>query len=54
MMENNEDVNYLSKEDIDEFYGDEFKSIKLDKVSFSYLDKENQISISIIFTDFNA
>ena len=39
MMENNEDVSYLSKEDIDEYYSNEFKDIKLDKVSFSYLDK---------------
>ena len=39
MMENNEDVSYLSKEDIDEYYNNEFKDLKLDKVSFSYLDK---------------
>ena len=39
MMENNEDVSYLSKEEIDEYYSNEFKGIKLDKVSFSYLDK---------------
>ena len=39
MMENNEDVSYLSKENIDEYYNKEFKGIKLDKVSFSYLDK---------------
>ena len=39
MMENNEDVSYLSKENIDEYYNNEFKGIKLDKVSFSYLDK---------------
>ena len=39
MMENNEDVSYLSKEEIDEYYSNEFKDIKLDKVSFSYLDK---------------
>lgn len=39
MMENNEDVSYLSKEEIDEYYNNEFKGIKLDKVSFSYLDK---------------
>ena len=39
MMENNEDVSYLSKEGIDEYYSNEFKNIKLDKVSFSYLDK---------------
>ena len=39
MMKNNEDVSYLSKEDIDKYYSNEFKDIKLDKVSFSYLDK---------------
>ena len=39
MMENNEDVSYLSKEEIGEYYNNEFKGIKLDKVSFSYLDK---------------
>ena len=39
MMESNQDVSYLSKENIDEYYNNEFKGIKLDKVSFSYLDK---------------
>ena len=39
MMENNEGVSYLSKEDIAKYYNNEFKGIKLDKVSFSYLDK---------------
>ena len=38
-MENDEDVNYLSKEEIASYYEKEFKSIKLNKVSFSYLDK---------------
>ena len=38
-MENNEDVSYLSKAHIAEYYEKEFKGIKLDKVSFSYLDK---------------
>ena len=38
-MESDEDVTYLSKENIAEYYDKEFKGIKLDKVSFSYLDK---------------
>ena len=39
MIESNDDVSYLSKEEINEYYQKEFKGIKLDKVSFSYLDK---------------
>ena len=38
-MESDEDVSYLSKEEIANYYEKEFKSLKLDKVSFSYLDK---------------
>ena len=38
-MESNEDVSYLSKEEIKDYYSNEFKELKLDKVSFSYLDK---------------
>ena len=38
-IENDEDVHYLSKEEIDNYYQDEFKGISLNKVSFSYLDK---------------
>ena len=38
-MENDEDVSYLSKEEIKDYYNREFKGIKLDNVSFSYLDK---------------
>ena len=38
-MENDEDVSYLSKEEIKDYYNQEFKGIKLDNVSFSYLDK---------------
>ena len=38
-MENDEDVSYLSKEEIKDYYDQEFKGIKLDNVSFSYLDK---------------
>ena len=38
-MENDVDVSYFSKEEIAEYYKKEFKAIKLDKVSFSYLDK---------------
>ncbi len=33
------EVKYLSKEEIDNYYSNEFKAIKLDKVNFSYLDK---------------
>ena len=32
-------INYLNKEEIDNFYNNEFKSINVDKVSYSYLDK---------------
>ena len=39
VMESNQDVSYLTKENIKEYYDKEFKGIKLDKVSFSYLDK---------------
>lgn len=38
-MENNVDVTYLSKVDIDNFYNDEFKSLSINNVSYSYLDK---------------
>ena len=38
-IENDEDVNYLSKEEIEKFYNNEFKAISLNNVSFSYLDK---------------
>ena len=38
-MENSEDVDYLSKEDIDNFYNNEFKNLSINKVSYSYLDK---------------
>ena len=38
-MENDEAVAFLSKEEINEYYSKEFKGLKLDKVSFSYLDK---------------
>ena len=38
-IESNDDVSYLSKEEINKYYQKEFKGIKLDKVSFSYLDK---------------
>ena len=32
-------INYLNKEEINNFYNNEFKSINVDKVSYSYLDK---------------
>ena len=38
-IESDEDVSYLSKEEIDAYYQNEFNGIELDKVSFSYLDK---------------
>ena len=38
-IESDEDVSYLSKEEIAAYYQKEFKGIKLDTVSFSYLDK---------------
>jgi len=38
-LEADPDTKYLSKEEIDEYYANEFKAIKLDKVNFSYLDK---------------
>ena len=38
-IEKDEAINYLSKEEIKEFYDKEFKGITLKNVSFSYLDK---------------
>ena len=38
-LEADPDTKYLSKEEIDEYYANEFKTIKLDKIIFSYLDK---------------
>ena len=38
-MENNQDVTYLSKSDIDNFYNNEFKSLSINNLSYSYLDK---------------
>ena len=38
-MENSEDGHYLSKEEINSFYDKEFKSLVVNKVSYSYLDK---------------
>ena len=38
-LEADEAISYLNKEDINNFYNKEFKYIKLNKVSFSYLDK---------------
>ena len=38
-IEKDEDVPYLSKDEIANFYNKEFKSISFNKVSFSYLDK---------------
>ena len=38
-MESSEDGHYLSKEEIEEYYAHEFKSLVINKVSYSYLDK---------------
>ena len=38
-IEKEESLNYLSKEEIAEFYDKEFKSLNINKVSFSYIDK---------------
>lgn len=38
-MENNQEVTYLSKDDINNFYNNEFKSLSINNVSYSYLDK---------------
>ena len=38
-MENNEEVHYLSNEEIKEFYASNFKSINVNNISYSYLDK---------------
>ena len=50
-MENNEEVHYLSKEDINAYYEQEFIGIKLNDVSYSYLDKYgNKVQV---FNKFN-
>ena len=38
-METSEEVHYLSKEEIENFYNSKFKSLSLNNVSYSYLDK---------------
>ena len=38
-IESDEDVNYLSKEEIDEYYANEFKGLSINNVSYAYLDK---------------
>ncbi len=38
-MENNVDFTYLSKDEINNFYNNEFKSLSINNVSYSYLDK---------------
>lgn len=38
-MENNQDVTYLSNDEINNFYNNEFKSLSINNVSYSYLDK---------------
>lgn len=38
-MENNQEVTYLSKDEINNFYNNEFKSLSINNVSYSYLDK---------------
>ena len=50
-IENNEDVHYLSKEDVNAYYDKDFKGIKLNNVSYSYLDKYgNKVQV---FNNFN-
>ena len=50
-MENNQDVTYLSKDEIDNFYNNEFKSLSINNVSYSYLDKYGNKVIAL--KDFN-
>ena len=38
-IEKDEDVDYLGKEEIEEYYSKEFKGIAINNVSYSYLDK---------------
>ena len=38
-IEKDEDVNYLSNEEIKEYYANEFKGLSIEEVSYSYLDK---------------
>ena len=38
-IEKEADISYLSKEEIDKYYDNEFKGLELQNVSFSYLDK---------------
>lgn len=38
-IEKDEDVSYLSKEEIDNFYNNEFTAINVNNISYSYLDK---------------
>ena len=38
-LQKDEDISYLSKEEVAEYYTNEFKGIDIRKVSFSYLDK---------------
>ena len=38
-IEKDEAINYLNKEEISNFYNNEFKNINIDKVSYSYIDK---------------
>ena len=38
-MENSDDVDYLSKSEIDNFYNNGFKKLSINKVCYSYLDK---------------
>ena len=38
-LEKDKDVSYLSKEEIDDYYNNEFSSINIKNISYSYLDK---------------
>ena len=45
-IEKDEDVPYLSKEEIDRYYQDEFSGIALKNISFSYFDKyDNEVKV---------
>lgn len=39
MIDRDDDISYLSKSEIDQYYQDEFKNIEIKHISYSYLDK---------------
>ena len=46
-IQKDEDVSYLSKEEIANYYNDSFKSLSLKNISFSYLDKYGNEVVAI-------